>query len=118
MTTVPLNESGVVVLDASGNGTAKIGPLGQGETWNPAVVHVKTAQAPAQIVNEAQCFIYAGGQPVDSFFADSTSSGSTGDSTDSAGAYPIGKGEWIWAVWSGGDAGAEGIVRVTGTKVI
>lgn len=118
MTTVPLNESATVTLDASGNGTAKIGPAGQGETWTPAYVHVQTGQEPGTIVNEAQCYVYAGPQAASPYFTDSTSSGSTGDSTDSASAYPLSKGEFVWAVWSGGDAGAQGIVRVTGTKDI
>jgi hypothetical protein len=118
MTTVPLNLSDSVTLDSSGNGTARLGPSGARETWTAAMVHVKTNQLPSAIVNEAQCFIYAGPQADDTAFADSTSSGSTGDSTDSAGAYPVTIGEFIWAVWKGGDSGAQGIVRVTGTKEI
>jgi hypothetical protein len=116
MTAVPLNLSNSVKLDSSGNGTVRLGPTGANETWTVSVVHVKTNQAPASIVNEAQCFIYSGYTATDEYFADSTSSGSTGDSTDSAAAYPVTLNEWIWAVWKGGDAGAQGVVRITGTK--
>lgn len=116
MTTVTLNSYAPVTLDSSGNGTAQIGPASLRETWTVAMVHVKTNQAPADIVNEAQCFVYAGPDTSDQYFVDSTSSGSTGDSTDSAGACPLAVGEYIWAVWQGGDAGAQATVRVTGTK--
>lgn len=117
--TVPLNESeGSAPFDSSGAATVQLGPGGPQEQWSPANVHVKTNQAPAAITNEAQCFIYAGPAPTDAYFIDSTSSGSTGDVTDAASAYQLGRGEYIWAVWHGGDPGAQGVVRVTGTKVI
>lgn len=118
MSTVTLNMSNAVTLDSGGNGTARLGPAGGGETWNVAYVHVKTNQAPASIVNEAQCFVYAGTTADDNSFADSTSSGSTGDTTDAASAFPVSVGQWIWAVWHGGDPGAQGIIRVTGTREI
>lgn len=118
MTTVPLNSSNAVKLDGSGDGTVRLGPSGGSETWTAAYVHVQTNQAPGSIVNEAQCFIYAGTAADQTGFVDSTSSGSTGDSTDSASAYPLTVGEWIWAVWTGGDPGAQGILRVTGTREI
>lgn len=118
MTAVPLNLSNAVTLDGSGNGTVRLGPAGGSEVWTVAIVHVKTNQAPASIASEAQCFIYSGPLADDTAFVDSTSSGSTGDSTDSAAAWPVSIGEWIWAVWHGGDAGAQGILRVTGTRDI
>ncbi|HEY1699196.1 MAG TPA: hypothetical protein VGG75_05695 [Trebonia sp.] len=118
MTSVGLNESATVTLDASGNGTASVGPSGQGETWTPAYVHVKTNQAASAIASEAQCIVYTGPQATDQYYADGTLSGSTGDTTDVVGAYQLGKGDYVWAKWVGGDPGAEGIVRVTGTKDI
>lgn len=116
MTTVALNTSNAVTLDADGNGTAQIGPTGGSEVWTVDMVHVKTNQAPGAIISEAQCTIYAGATVDDSGFVDATGTGSTGDSTDSAGAWPISVGAYIWAVWTGGDPGAQGIVRVTGSK--
>lgn len=116
MTTVPLSESAPVTLDSNGDGTARVGPTGQGETWQPAMVHVKTNQAPGDITNEAQCRVYAGPQAADAYYSDGTLSGSTGDASDAVSAYPLSKGEFVWAVWHGGDPGAEGILRVTGTK--
>lgn len=115
MTTVPLSLSDAVKLDGSGNGKVRLGPSGARETWTVSYVHVQTNQAPGTITNEAQCFIYIGAASPDQF-VDSTSSGSTGDSTDSASAYPLALGEYVWAVWNGGDSGVQGILRVTGTK--
>lgn len=117
-TTVTLDMSNSVTLDANGNGTAKLGPAGAAETWQVANVHVKTNQAPGSITHEATCYVYAGTSADDTAFADSTFTGSSGDTTDAAAAVPLTVGEWIWAVWHGGDPGAQGIVRVSGSRVI
>jgi hypothetical protein len=114
--TVTLNQSAVVTLNGSGAGTAQLGPIGQRESWTPAVVSVKTNQAPGSIVNEAQCKIYAGPDTSDSNFVDGTLSGSTGDSTGNIAGQTVVCGEQVFAVWTGGDAGAQGRVIVSGTK--
>lgn len=117
-TVVLLNQSAVVTLDASGNGTARLGPISAREHWNPARIAVKTNQAPGTIVSEAQCRIYAGPDTSDTWFVDNTLSGSTGDATGRAAGQVLDCGEQVFAVWSGGDAGAQGRVNVTGTKTI
>ena len=116
--TVPLNQSAVVTLNGAGGGTAQLGPVNAREMWLPAVVSVKTNQAPGTIVNEAQCKIYAGADISDPNFVDGTLSGSTGDSTGNAAGQQIDSGEYVFAVWSGGDAGVQGRVNVQGSKVI
>jgi hypothetical protein len=113
---VNLSQSAVVTLNALGNGTAQLGPLNQRESWAPAVVSVKTNQAPGAIINEAQCKIYAGPDTSDSNYVDGTLSGSTGDSTGNVAGQSVVCGEYISAVWTGGDAGAQGRVIVSGTK--
>jgi hypothetical protein len=115
MATVPLNQSATVILNGAGAGTAQLGPLSARETWTPAVASVKTNQTAAAIVNEAACKIYAGPDTSDSNYVDGTLSGSTGDSTSNFTA-PVPVGEYVFAVWSGGDAGAQGRVIVRGTK--
>jgi hypothetical protein len=114
--TVTLNQSAVVTLNGAGAGTAQLGPIGERESWAPAVVSVKTNQAPGSIVNEAQCKIYAGPDTSDSNFVDGTLSGSTGDSTGNVAGQSVVCGEYVFAVWTGGDAGAQGRVIVSGTK--
>jgi hypothetical protein len=116
--TVDLQASAVVTLNAQGGGTAQIGPRNQRESWAPAVVSVKTNQAAAAIVNEAQCKVYAGPDTSDSNYVDGTLSGSTGDSTSNVAGQTVNAGEYVWAVWTGGDPGAQGRVNVTGTKFL
>jgi hypothetical protein len=114
--TVELDQSAVVTFNAQGGGIAQIGPRNQRESWSPAAASVKTNQAPGAIVNEAQCKIYCGPDTSDPNFVDGTLSGSTGDSTANFGGQSVRCGENVFAVWTGGDAGAQGRLRVTGTK--
>jgi hypothetical protein len=116
--TVTLDQSAVVTLSASGAGTAQIGPLNARETWLPAVASVKTSQAPGAIVSEAACKIYAGPDTSDTNYVDGTLSGSTGDSTGNIAGQAVACGEYVFAVWSGGDAGAQGRLNVSGTKTL
>jgi hypothetical protein len=115
MATVPiLPGTATVVLDGSGNGTAKVGPTGAREVWSPAVASVSAATN----VNEASCKIYVGDQPTPANFTDGTLSGSTGDSTDRVAGSQVPLGWYVWAVWAGGDAGSVATLNVTGTKTI
>jgi hypothetical protein len=111
--TVPLNESVPIVLDGSGNGMARLGPVSHGEAWNPATTSVKVSTNTL----EAQCRIYQGDSPTDRNFIDGTLSGSTGDSTDRA-EGPIRMPNAVFAVWTGGDAGATATLRIIGSKDI
>jgi hypothetical protein len=115
---VNLNHSAVVTLDVNGNGTAQLGPISPREMWQPSVVSVKTNQTAATIVNEAICKVYVGSDTSDPNYVDGTLSGSTGDSTTNVAGQEVDCGEYVFAVWSGGDAGAQGRVNVQGTKVI
>ena len=110
MPTVGLTETVTVVLDGSGNGTAKVGPLSARETWTPATVQVYTATNTL----EAECAIYAGDSVRSATFRGATLNGSTGDSATLA--EKIHVGAQVFAVWSGGDAGTVATLVVTGTK--
>ncbi|HUY45614.1 MAG TPA: hypothetical protein VMV92_07790, partial [Streptosporangiaceae bacterium] len=66
---------------------------------------------------EASCKIYIGPAAIDQWYVDGTLSGSTGDSTDRvAGRQVDTHGNALWAVWSGGDAGAVATMTVAGTE--
>lgn len=112
MPDVPLNESTTVVLSGAGSGTAKVGPISAREVWKPGIAHVSASSN----VNEAQCLIYVGDSPIQRNFVDGTFSGSSGDSSDRVNATEVKVGASVWAVWSGGDAGATATLTVTGTK--
>lgn len=115
MATGDLNETAFVVLDGSGNGTARLGPLSAREVWHPAVASVRTTLSVA-VVNEAQCSIYVGQFATQENYRDGTFSGSSGDATDKVAGSPVKKGDYIWAIWSGGDAGKTASLNVIGTK--
>jgi hypothetical protein len=116
MTNVTLGtQFATVILNGSGNGTVKLGPISAREVWNPANAHVS---ANANPINEAQCSIYVGDTVMPNNFRDGTFSGSSGDSTDKIGADIVKMGHYIWAVWTGGDAGQIATLSVTGTRDI
>jgi hypothetical protein len=110
---IPVSDTADTTLDGSGNGTAKLGPAGAGESWLPSNVSVLCSSN----VNEATCKVYAGPTATNPYFKDLTVDGSTGDSTDRCN-VPILKGSYVWAVWSGGDAGATGTLNVDYVKTV
>lgn len=109
-----LNVSAVVTFNGSGNGTAKSGPVHQREVWSPLVVSVSASSTAA----EAKCLIYCGWDASQPNFVGATLSGSTGDSTDNITGRVVRCNENIFAVWTGGDPGAQGRLVITGTKVM
>jgi hypothetical protein len=114
MGVVALRETAVITLNGSGNGTAKVGPLTAREVWYPDNAHVSVATN----VVESTCRIYAGQSTTDSYFRDESPQGSTGDSTGSISADVLRTGQYIWAVWEGGDANAQATLTVTGRKTV
>ena len=114
MRILSLSKQAQVKLDANGNGTASTGPSLPGEVWTPPI----TASVRATTnVNEAICTVYAGWgvDPVN--FQDATTWGSTGDSDNSIN-IPLHPGQYVFAVWSGGDSGATATINVTGTRQV
>lgn len=111
MTTVPLYESAFVTLDASGNGTAKIGPTGHGQVWHPQIVSVSTSTA----TKSPTCKTYAGPAATQQYFVDGTYTGEQ-NSTDAIAGTDLYLGSFVWGVWTGGDVGAQATVTVRGTK--
>ncbi len=113
MPTLPLSEAAFVTLDASGNGTARIGPAAHGVTWKPTVVAVRTSTSTLS----PQCRIYAGDRVTDGNFIDGTFTGQQ-NSTDAIAGQVLLLGQYVFAVWVGGDIGAQATLTVTGTKDI
>lgn len=111
MTSLPLSEAAYVTLNASGNGTARIGPTAHGITWKPVRVGIKTSTA----VLSPTCQIYAGSSATPDNFVDGTFTGQQ-NATDAITGQELRLGQWVWAVWTGGDIGAQATVTVTGSK--
>lgn len=117
MTQVALSQSApAVTLDASGNGQTRIGPVSAREWWAPAVASVRTNQEIADITSEAACRIFCGADTSPQNYVDGTLSGSTGDSTGNVAGQEIRVGQYVWAVWTGGDPGAQAWLNVSGVK--
>lgn len=106
--------SKTVTLDGSGNGTVQLGPISAREIWYPSNAHVSANIG--SVINEAQCIVYVGTTVESNNFRDGTLSGSSGDSTDAINADQINMGEYVFAQWIGGDAGAIATLSVTGNK--
>lgn len=115
MANVPLSVSQSIALDGSGNGTIKLGPVSAREIWNPQNAHV---QVTGPVTNEAVCNIYVGNTATQGNFRDASQSGSTGDSSDRINADTIKCGQYVWAVWTGGDAGRQATLTITGSKTV
>lgn len=112
MAQITLTESQAATLDGSGNGTIQAGPTGPNEVWMPTSVSVICSSN----TNEATCKLYVGPAAKPQYFKDITVDGSTGDATDRCN-LPIRKGSYVWAVFSGGDAGATAYLNIDGNKV-
>jgi hypothetical protein len=107
-----LNTSASVVLDGNGNGTAQTGPGLPGVSWQPQTIAVQASTNN----NEAECSVYLGIAAIASSLLGATSTGSTGDSTDcTATVWP---GQYLIAVWTGGDPGATATMSIFGTKTV
>lgn len=112
MRTQPFTRSASVTLSGSGGGTAAVGPTITNEVWTVSVASVSVATN----VAEATCKTYAGSVTAGGF-VDGTTWGSTGDSTSSFSA-PVYSGQQVFAVWTGGDAGAVATLVVSGTRQV
>jgi hypothetical protein len=108
----PLRESAVIMLNGSGVGVAKVGPLSSRETWFPTNISVS---ANAGAIKEAQCSVSVGDSNT-LRFVDQTFTGSAGDSTSIDGSTRLRAGEFVWATWTGGDANVQAMLLVVGTK--
>ena len=112
MRQIALRAKAYVTLDENGNGTAYTGPLSPGEVWSGLTVAVSVATN----ISEAQCRVYTGAAPTPGYFGDGTLLGSTGNSTQNVDDVRVGGN--VFAVWSGGDAGAQATMVITGTRQV
>lgn len=103
----PFSNSARVVLDATGSGTANLGP--GGVDW---IVRTTTVSASTSVL-QAQANTYHGGvSPAN--LVDGTLSGSSGDTSDTV--MLLQPGDQLYCVWSGGDPGATAFMRCAGVS--
>lgn len=110
MTTIqPLNKGTTAVLDASGNGTARLGP-----TYGPAVWHVTNSQVRTSQPGAGKiplCTLYRGTQDANGYI--DTSYDGSADSCDTP--YDLVQGSQAIAVWQGGNPGDVATLTLIGT---
>jgi len=104
MSTFPLSESATVKLDASGNGTLKMGPTRRGQTWKPTLLAV-SIPSPTKVPSAT---VTNGSVGLGETFTGS------GDSTDLTGTT-VYAGQQITITWTGGDANAVATASISGT---
>lgn len=111
MNTVPLSEFATGVLDGAGAGTLRLGPRAHGVLWRPANAGVRmTGSTPSGL---ATCYIYVGTSATDPNFADATYDVNN-DNTDRVAGNQLRIGQYVFAVWSGGNPGATVTLTLTG----
>jgi hypothetical protein len=102
-----------VTLNGSGDGTAQLGPSRVREHWQIAAVGVSVATDNA----EASCAIYIGSAIGGFSFVGNTATGSSGD-TCGCGGFDIQPGQFVFAVWEGGDPQEQATMAIFGTYTI
>lgn len=112
MPRVMLSQSVSGTVDPTGKATLKLGPLSAREVWYPSNVHINVSTS----VVESQAIVYAGESPTQGNFRDDSVSASSGDNTGACNADVLKTGQYIWAVWSGADVGAQATLTVTGLR--
>lgn len=110
-TVLPLDESGQVTLDGSGNGAIRIGPLYSVQKWIPTMIVVNVSTNVKEPV-----FKYFRNSPGATSYLGGTYTGSN-DQSDISGQI-LNPGESFYCQWTGGDAGALASVALNGTKEI
>ncbi len=100
-----------VKLDGSGNGQCSLTPP-SGTMWQLSLASVSTTSTG----NAPKAFLYLGNSNGPLTLVDSTFLGNSASSGKVAGA-PFFHGSYLWAVWTGGDAGALATLQVYGVQV-
>lgn len=114
--TVDLGNDGVapqVTFTGSGTAQAFIGPSSGGDLWSLDQCFISTSIG---VLDTAQCVFYSGPLPLSQYAITGSLAG--GSSQFGLGGVGVPFGWFVWALWTGGTAGAFGFLRVTGVKTV
>jgi hypothetical protein len=113
---VPFTKTVSLTLDGSGNGIAQVGPFFN-ETWHPSTCNISMTGAIPSSGTPATCTLSIGFQQAGAMFVDSTYqvNGAASSVIDGQVVY---YGQYIFATWANGNAGATATLTVSGTKTI
>jgi hypothetical protein len=111
ITGVPLTGGqGQAVVSSGGAATVSVGPQGLGNVWYPASATIQTTSG----VNDAStCNLYLGPAGVPVTLLATLYPGGTG--TAGLATPPLSPGQYLIAVWSGGNPGDHASLNVVGT---
>ena len=112
-TSQPFDLSVTVKLDASGNGTAQLGPTGA-YMWKLGTIVVSTLSQSTLTIPQAS--YYAGSMVSPATLLDTTVNGNS-DSSNRGVGQTLYQGQHVFAVWTGGITLDTATLRVTGQQV-
>lgn len=108
---VAISPQATVTLSGSGDGQCSLTPP-SGTMWQLALAAVSTTS----VNNASKAFLYLGNSNGPLTLIDSTFLGNNASSGKVAGA-PFYHGTYLWAVWTGGDPGAQATLQAYGIQV-
>lgn len=103
----PVDNNKSVTLDASGNGTVKVGPTNSGQLWHITRASVQVSSN----TKEPTANLWLGNKAK---FISGTYTGSN-DTDDALNEYLGGTG-YIMCIWTGGDPGATATLTIAGEQ--
>jgi hypothetical protein len=112
----PFTRTATITLNASGNGTAQVGPTLPGEVWSPVSVSI-SALGSIPTAGIPTVFLYAGNGVSAGTFLDSTYN-VTGASSSMITGQTLYPGQQVSAVWSDGPASQQATIVVQGTRQV
>lgn len=114
--TVDLGNDGMApqaVFTGAGNAQATCGPQASSEVWSLDQCFLSTSVG---ALDPAECTVYVGGLPLAQYAVTGSISG--GQSQFGMGGVQVPNGWFVYALWTGGTAGALAYLRVTGVKTV
>jgi hypothetical protein len=114
--TVDLGNDGMApnaTFTASGTAQALVGPSGGGDLWSLDQCFLSTSVGQ---LDGAQCIVYVGPLPLPQNAVTGSLAG--GSSQFGMGGVGVPFGWFVYALWTGGTAGATANLRVTGRKTV
>jgi hypothetical protein len=114
--TVDLGNDGMApnaTFSGAGAATAQIGPSGLGQSWSLDQCYLSTS---AGQLDAAQAQVFVGPLALPQYAVTGSLQG--GSSQFGLGGLGVPDGWYVWALWTGGTAGALAYLRVTGAKTV
>ena len=107
--------TGTATVNGSGSATVTVGPHGLGTRWYPKKGDINTTSGPND-ASTCQVFIGPAASAMDTLGAGQSYAG--GGDTFGLSGEMLQPGEFVTAVWTGGNPGDVATLRVTGSQIV